>query len=156
MEINGWLRPHREYVSPSSPSRWPQVTIRRLSSWLSRSKMMPLSLCTCIEPKKKPKVIWSSEGLEQETVIWLALLCHCPPSHKSLKSEPWATCLAHLYNPSPMPSMEVAQMFYGIVDFQEQRKERKKEQPKAKQTGEKYCNYSCCCCHINSSREAAL
>lgn len=117
---------------------------------------MPLSLCTCIEPKKKPKVIWSSEGLEQETVIWLALLCHCPPSHKSLKSEPWATCLAHLYNPSPMPSMEVAQMFYGIVDFQEQRKERKKEQPKAKQTGEKYCNYSCCCCHINSSREAAL
>lgn len=133
MEINGWLRPHREYVSPSSPSRWPQVTIRRLSSWLSRSKMMPLSLCTCIEPKKKPKVIWSSEGLEQETVIWLALLCHCPPSHKSLKSLGQHALLIFI-TPVQCPAWKWHKCFMALLIFKSRgRKGRRSNRKQNKQ-----------------------
>ena len=62
---------------------------------------MPLSLCICVEPKEEPKVIRSSEGLEQGAVLWVPPLCHRPQPHKSRKSEPWASRLAHLYDPSP-------------------------------------------------------
>lgn len=32
------LRPHLQNATPSSPSKWPLVAIRRLSPWLSRGK----------------------------------------------------------------------------------------------------------------------
>lgn len=74
-----------------------------------KEQKMPLSLGTCTEPKKKPKVIWSLEGQEQESgrdfAGYHSSAITPPDPINRRKVNLGNHALLIFYKPSPGPSM---------------------------------------------------
>lgn len=94
-----------------------------------KEQKMPLSLGTCTEPKKKPKVIWSLEGQEQESGHDFTgyhssdITPPDPINHRRVNLGNHALLI--FYKPSPGPGIAAPRVYVGLWNLKKQTEERR-------------------------------
>lgn len=91
---------------------------------------MPLSLGTCTEPKKKPKVIWSLEGQEQESGQLSLVTTPLPSPHQTPINHRRVNlgnhALLYFYKPSPGARHRSTTRVCRIVEFEKKQTEERR------------------------------